>query len=220
MLTEILKDSTPFNLLPGLAESRFYLFDFTDENDELLKIDLNSKESFIHYIFRSIDKHNCTYGIGKYNEDRIIYRRSDLFTEEESRSIHLGIDIWAKAGTPVFSPLDGEIHSFADNYNHGDYGPTIILKHDINGFIFHTLYGHLSKDSLVELEKGTKIRGGNQIARLGTYEENVHWPPHLHFQVIIDMWNYTGDFPGVCKPSEKEKWLLNCPDPTPLLNFL
>jgi hypothetical protein len=37
--------------------------------------------------------------------------------------------------------------------------------------------------------------------------------------VIIDMEGRKGDYPGVCAPSEKEKYLNNCPDPELLLNL-
>jgi murein DD-endopeptidase MepM/ murein hydrolase activator NlpD len=195
----------------------YFTFDFTEENQELKKIDLNKEDSFSDYIFKSIKKNNAEYGVGKYGEDRVIYKRSDLFSDEESRSLHLGIDIWTEAGTPVYTPLDGVIHSFANNNKHGDYGPTIILKHTIEGISFHTLYGHLSKESLQSLKEGQLVTAGQQIATLGNYEENVHWPPHLHFQIVIDMQNYNGDYPGVCKPSEKEIWLSNCPDPNIIL---
>jgi peptidoglycan LD-endopeptidase LytH len=50
--------------------------------------------------------------------------------------------------------------------------------------------------------------------------ENGNWPPHLHFQLIADMEGWKGDYPGVCKYSEREKWLGNCPDPDLVLDLL
>jgi hypothetical protein len=50
--------------------------------------------------------------------------------------------------------------------------------------------------------------------------ENGHWPPHLHFQLIIDMGKAKGDYPGVCKYSEREKYLDNCPDPGFILSMV
>ena len=63
-------------------------------------------------------------------------------TQVDERNIHLGVDIWAKEGTKVLAALDGEIHSFKNNTNHGDYGPCIILKHQLEESVFYTLYGH------------------------------------------------------------------------------
>lgn len=212
LLDSITKDFslvTPYHPL----RQRHIVFDLSENNHELSGIDLNDQKAFTDYIFNTLKSNDAEFGIGKYNEDRLIYKRSDLFSGAEPRSLHLGIDIWAPAGTPVIAPLDGTIHSFADNANHGDYGPTIILKHLTEDKAFHTLYGHLSKSSLSGLYEGKQIERGLDFAEFGTYEENVHWPPHLHFQVIIDMGDYFGDYPGVCKPSEKEQWLTNSPDP-------
>ncbi|MNE29341.1 hypothetical protein D3C80_1228170 [compost metagenome] len=111
------------------------------------------------------------------------------------------------------------VHSFKNNDNFGDYGPTIILKHEIEGFVFHSLYGHLSVESLNGLKEGMSVFGGQKIAELGDYTVNGGWPPHLHFQLIIDLEGNVGDYPGVCKLSEREKYLSNCPDPSLLLAF-
>ncbi|HNP17634.1 MAG TPA: peptidoglycan DD-metalloendopeptidase family protein [Fulvivirga sp.] len=206
---------TPFDL----SKEPYYIFDLTESNQELMAIDLNDEILFTDYIFKTMKKENAVVGIGKYNENRTIYKRSEVFGGEESRSLHLGIDIWAKAGTPVYAPLAGHIHSFANNNQHGDYGPTIILEHELGGIIFYSLYGHLSKISLNGITKGQKVTQGEQIALLGDYSENVHWPPHLHFQIISDIGDYIGDFPGVAKPSEAAHWLERCPDPNLILRM-
>jgi murein DD-endopeptidase MepM/ murein hydrolase activator NlpD len=213
-LENILKSTNFDNVTPfDLNSDPFFVFDFTDNNQDLSEIDLNDQESFNTYIFESIKKEGANFGIGRYNENRVIYKRSDLFSDEESRSLHLGVDIWSEAGTPVFAPFDAIVHSFANNDNHGDYGPTIILEHFTRGLKWYSLYGHLSRESIDGLTVGETIKKGKKFASFGTYVENVHWPPHLHFQIIKDMMHYRGDFPGVCKPSEKVKWLANSPDP-------
>lgn len=198
---------------------KIHVFDFSEENKDLLYLDMNNKEVFENYINNQISTHAADIGLGKYAENRILYRRFGLFEDEESRSFHLGIDLWKEAESPIFCPLDSEVHSFADNSNLGDYGPTIVLKHQIKDQEFCTLYGHLSKDSLTGLEIGKPIKEGQEFARLGSWEVNVNWPPHLHFQIIKEMAEWKGDYPGVCKLSEKESWMDNCPDPNLLLRF-
>ena len=100
----------------------------------------------------------------------------------------------------------------------GDYGPTIILEHTpVAGLKFHTLYGHLDRDSLKGLKPGTAFMAGEKIAQLGTRRENGGWSPHLHFQIILDIGSAKGDYPGVAKRSEQDKWLAICPDPAKLL---
>ena len=136
------------------------------------------------------------------------------------RRLHLGIDIWGRPYTPVMSPCDAVIHSFAFNDDFGDYGATIILSHNLDGITFHTLYGHLSLNSIKNLREGGNVRSGDVIAEFGIPMENGQWPPHLHFQVIDDMGDWKGDYPGVCKYSEREFYLDNCPDPDLILGMM
>jgi peptidoglycan LD-endopeptidase LytH len=140
-------------------------------------------------------------------------------TEEEPRRLHLGIDIWGAAGTKVMAPLDGVVHSFAFNNNDSDYGATLVLTHNLAGNGFHTLYGHLSLNSLKNLHEGKNILRGEVIGEFGMRFENGNWPPHLHFQLIRDMQGWKGDYPGVCKYSQRRQWLENCPDPDLLLQM-
>jgi peptidoglycan LD-endopeptidase LytH len=139
--------------------------------------------------------------------------------EQEPRRFHLGVDIWGPVGTKVMAPLDGVLHSFAFNNNDSDYGATLILTHNLEGCGFHTLYGHLSLNSLKNLYEGMTITRGEVIAEFGMRFENGNWPPHLHFQVITDMEGWKGDYPGVCRFSERQQWLDNCPDPNLILQM-
>ena len=61
---------------------------------------------------------------------------------------------------------------------------------------------------------------GETIGHFGAANENGNWPPHLHFQIILNMGNYNGDYPGVCKRSEREEYLQNCPDPDIILQLM
>jgi len=201
------------------ATDKLLAFDFTIANEELTDDVLGSTDLFSVWVNQKLLNHNARYGIGGYDEHRIIYSRSAHFdTEEEPRRLHLGVDIWAPAGTRIYNFHDAKVQSFANNNNFGDYGATIILAYEIDGFKFNALYGHLSLASLNGLEEGRFIPGGEPFAELGKQEENGYWPPHLHFQIIKDMQGLKGDYPGVCKFSEREKYLANCPDPNLILN--
>lgn len=198
------------------------LIDFTEANDDLSEQLLANTDAFTQYIQTTIK--GSTYGIGGYNEHRTIYSRSSVFDakgrETEPRRLHLGIDIWGKVATPVFAPLGGVIHSYGFNDKSGDYGATIILMHQLYGEKFHTLYGHLSIADLSNLEEGKYISRGEILGHFGEPFENGNWPPHLHFQIIKDMWENRGDFPGVCRYSERKKYLDNSPDPDLILQML
>jgi len=167
-----LTGNAPVRVVPfDLQEEPLVILDLSDENESLLKIDISDPAAFSRYIEEVLEEAGALVGIGKYNEDRTIYRHSTLFDgdtagrtsadgsnssasrnfsnpsssrgtlissnhehasgDQSVRSLHLGIDIWIKAGTEVFPAFPGTVHSFQDNVGGGDYGPTIILEHDL-----------------------------------------------------------------------------------------
>ncbi|MEP7110418.1 MAG: peptidoglycan DD-metalloendopeptidase family protein [Ferruginibacter sp.] len=217
------------------SEEKLFHFDFSSTNKELTLADITNTQIFSQYINKKLEIEHAKFGIGGYNEDRVLYKRSSLFEPSESsgsfifgggwdgaspRSIHLGIDVWGPEGTEVFAPVGGMVHSFAFNDNFGDYGATIILKHQLDTIVFHTLYGHVSLEDIAQLHQGKYFSRGELIAHFGKPAENGCWPPHLHFQVIGDMNLKEGDYPGVCAISERKKFTLNCPDPDLILNMM
>lgn len=195
------------------------LFDFTEENRELEGIDPADTEEFTRYVFGTLEKAGSRIGIGGYGEDRTIYRHSGLFSQGKVRSVHLGVDLWVEAGTPVLAAYCGRVHSFQINEGVGDYGPTIILEHELEGLRFYTLYGHLSGDSLENKSEGDRVDAEARIAAVGESRENGNWPPHLHFEVIEDLRGRKGDFPGVCAREDREEFLRICPDPDLVLKL-
>lgn len=176
-------------------------------------------------LFGEMERSGATLGLGRYDEPRLIYAvpafRPAGRPLAEGRTVHLGIDLFAEAGRPVLAPLDGVVHSFADNARPFDYGPTIILEHRLDGLSepIYTLYGHLSRASLSGLAPGRPVRRGEPFAAVGPCPENGGWPPHLHFQVILDLLDRSGDYPGVCAASEREVWTSLCPDPNLILGL-
>ncbi|GAA3972340.1 peptidoglycan DD-metalloendopeptidase family protein [Mucilaginibacter dorajii] len=199
---------------------RLCALDFTAANTELTTAIIADNQQFTQWVGDKLKANNCRYGIGGYLEHRTIYAVSAHFdTEDEPRRLHLGVDIWGADGTPIYSPFDGVVHSFQDNNNPGDYGPCIILQHNLNGLTLYSLYGHLSRKSLDGLAVGQSIKKNEQIATLGDNTENGQWPPHLHFQLMFDIEGKFGDYPGVCKHSEMEKYKRNVPDPGLVLGF-
>ena len=199
---------------------RLFPLDFTGANTELTTDIIADTQKFTDWVSEKLKAHNCRYGIGGYMEHRTIYAVSAHFdTEDEPRRLHLGVDIWGPEGALIYTPFDGKVHSFQDNDNLGDYGPCIILEHDLNGLTLYSLYGHLSRKSLVGLTVGKPVKKDEQIASLGDNTENGQWPPHLHFQLMFDMEGKFGDYPGVCKYSEMEKYRKNVPDAGLVLRF-
>ncbi|MFK7833532.1 MAG: peptidoglycan DD-metalloendopeptidase family protein [Winogradskyella sp.] len=207
---------------PSILKEDYLALDLSLHNSELEKVNVSSSHDLERFIFTYLKTRNAKVAYGGYLEPRGIYRRSTHFNEqnpETERNIHLGMDLWIEADTAIFAPLDGTIHSFRNNTNYGDYGPTIILKHNIDNLEFYTLYGHLSLDAIKNLKVGVAVTQGTQMATLGTAEVNGDYPPHLHFQIIKDIQNYKGDYPGVCNRLDLEFYKTNCPDPNLLLHL-
>ena len=204
-----------------IKNSKYVTLDLSEDNKALQNIEMSSAYKLGLYIDNYIKNHDALVAYGGYNEIRTIYKRSSYFNlnSDSERNIHIGIDLWCNAETPVYAPLDATVHSFKNNINHGDYGPTIILKHQINTKVFYTLYGHLSLDSIENLKVNQVFKPGEQIGTLGNAEVNGDYPPHLHFQIIKDLQSFEGDYPGVCNKNELDFYLKNCPDPNLLLKL-
>jgi len=169
-----------------IGADRFYHLDLTAGNMELAAATIADIAKCDRWVTGKLRDNNCRYGVGGYMENRTIYAGIPLFDNgvDEPRFLHLGVDLWAEAGTAVYSPLPGKVHSFKDNNNHGDYGPAIILEHNLGGLTLYTLYGHLSRKNLNGLSVGMPIHVNQKIGNFGDIEENGHWPPHLHFQLM------------------------------------
>ncbi|GAB4156638.1 MAG: hypothetical protein Tsb0033_07470 [Winogradskyella sp.] len=211
-----------------VSHNAYVPLDLSIHNKELEPVDVSSSKALETYIKNHLKINNAKVAFGGYLEHRAIYNRSDYFkmsqtersrSPKEERNIHLGLDLWIEAGTAIYAPLDGKIHSFKNNTNYGDYGPTIILEHSIEDKIFYTLYGHLSLESISNLKVGEEVKQGDKIATLGTAEVNGDYAPHLHFQIIKDIQNYEGDYPGVSNQQNIEFYKTNCPNPNLLLKL-
>ncbi len=198
-------------------------FNLSKSNTTLSSSTYNDISLFSNYINIQLQNSSAKFGIGGYLELRELYKRSDLFSSSQStnepRNLHLGIDIWGKTNTSIFAFTNSTVHSFADNNQMGDYGATIILQHQIESFNFYTLYGHLSLKDIQHLKIGQQIKKGAYFAHFGEPEENGYWPPHLHFQIILNIKDNFGDYPGVCAVAEKEKYATNCPNPNLILQL-
>jgi 4-aminobutyrate aminotransferase-like enzyme/Ser/Thr protein kinase RdoA (MazF antagonist) len=178
----------------------------------------NAEPLLTRRVFGLMDEAGVRVSIGRYDEPRLLYTAPEFALGgraiDEHRTIHIGLDLFMPAGTPVYAPLDGVLHVCHDNDALLDYGPMIVLRHTTDaGLEFFTLYGHLSRESLKAHYPGRVIRAGDQIATLGAPEVNVGWTPHLHLQVITDLLGLGTDFPGVARPSQRRVWTALCPDP-------
>lgn len=100
--------------------------------------------------------------------------RLDPFTG--AKSFHSGIDLSAKAGTPIRAAKAGKVSMVGYDGVSGYY---VKLKHDDG---YDTFYCHMLKQSSVKT--GQKIRRGQIIGLVGSTGRSTG--PHLHFMMWKD----------------------------------
>ena len=91
------------------------------------------------------------------------------------RTMHSGIDIATKTGTPIKAPADG-IVSYSDRK--GAFGKVLVIDH---GYGYTTFYGHCS--ALLK-EVGDKVKRGDVVAKVGNTGTSTG--PHLHYEVRVN----------------------------------
>jgi peptidoglycan LD-endopeptidase LytH len=157
------------------------------------------------------------YSVGRYDEVRAQVYSAPLFGGE--RTLHVGVDLGAPAGTPVFAFKEGRVYAQGALPARGDYGHALITQHEWRGAPLWALYGHLSASSVGRLEVGQEVARGAPLGWLGAPEENGGWAPHLHFQ-LSRLPPRGHDMPGAVSPHEREEALWRFPDPRLVLGAL
>ncbi|HEY6359294.1 MAG TPA: phosphotransferase, partial [Vicinamibacterales bacterium] len=187
--------------------------------------DDNAAEPLAHRVAAAMRRAGAALGAGGYDEARVIYRADAFATGalcDERRTIHIGLDLTLPAGSPLYAPLDGTVHGFDDAAARLDYGPVIVLRHEVDGderLMFYTLYGHLDRRSLDGLHQGKRFKAGERFAAVGAPPDNGDWWPHVHVQVITDLLDVPCNFNGVAPASQRRAWLSLSPDPNLLLGI-
>ncbi|GBD98742.1 murein DD-endopeptidase MepM [bacterium BMS3Abin07] len=92
-----------------------------------------------------------------------------------TREFHTGLDIMARAGSPVMTTADG-IVSYAGWS--GANGNLVVIEH---GFGYTTAYAHNKK---IIVKVGQKVKRGDVIAYEGSTGRSTG--PHSHYEVWID----------------------------------
>jgi len=145
-----------------------------------------SKNKFALYTNPEVKKEYKIIGAGitesiseKYFEDKFIlplagkistFYGTQRITNGKKGSFHKGIDIAAKAGTPVKAAASGKVVVSATFILHGN---TIVINH---GLGIATLYIHLQKRLKI---KGDFVKQGEVIGLVGS--SGVSTGPHLHY---------------------------------------
>jgi murein DD-endopeptidase MepM/ murein hydrolase activator NlpD len=91
--------------------------------------------------------------------------------------MHIGTDMVANSGTPVYAAADGVVVGAAPN---GGYGNWVRITH---GPKLTSVYGHLSRFA-PGLEPGTLVARGELIGFVGSTGRSTG--AHLHYEVLVD----------------------------------
>ena len=93
---------------------------------------------------------------------------------------HQGLDFDPVDGTAFNSVAAGEVVEVNDD---GYLGKWVVIRHDIDGLKFDSLYAHMIRDS-TGVEVGQKVAAGDYIGRVGN--TGVTSGAHLHLAIIVD----------------------------------
>ncbi|MBQ7309040.1 MAG: M23 family metallopeptidase [Clostridia bacterium] len=99
----------------------------------------------------------------------------------EDYRVHLGIDVEADAGTPVYAVADGTVTSVEF---HPMMGQTVIITH-AGGY--RSVYQNLQTKIPDAIKEGAAVKAGDEIGALGdTALIEISEAPHLHFELYKD----------------------------------
>lgn len=140
--------------------------------------------SFQREIFSLLEEAGASWGIGPYLENRggLLAQYPGMVSEK--RFFHAGLDIIVPPGLPLFAPLGGVVHATEVDGGTGNYGGLVVIKHQIAGAIFYSLYGHLSTQ--FEVEPGEPLIAGQRFGTIGEDEDSGGWFTHTHLQILTE----------------------------------
>lgn len=169
-----------------MQEAEQVIADLKDEFEDVLKLDITIEELYTSDLenIKSIDMQ-----IAKANLDTKIVENCDSaingvvlskplkgiitsrYGTRDGRQ-HMGLDIAANEGTPIYACSKGKVEYVGNYYG---YGNLIIINHG-NGI--QTYYGHCSK---IYVSKGQEVTNNTIIGAVGSTGNSTG--PHLHLEI-------------------------------------
>ena len=178
-----------------------------------------TQEQLNEYIQSQLKKNNRSWAISNYLENRtemLSISRPDMVLE--NRTYNIGVNITAPLGSVLHSPLDAEVVQSYYEVGEGNYGGLVVLKHNINGCIFYSLYGHLNKNHLPKT--GITLKQGEVFEEVGNFDDNGHWFLNVHLQILTEeAYNSGWISKGYCKTENLPNINSYCPNPLFLLKI-
>lgn len=96
------------------------------------------------------------------------------------QAFHNGLDFVPGAGTPIYAVADGVVTKHNMDYS---FGNEVILKHNVNGLQFDSLYAHMQEDSS-PLNVGDVVKVGDFIGLVG--DTGSSYGAHLHLEIHVN----------------------------------
>ena len=129
-----------------------------------ITVNAMTDNGLVNAIKSIFNKENVTLNYGE---------RVHPITKEKMK--HSGVDLKGEKGDPVTVIADGEIIKAEFDATYGNY---IKVKHEINGEVTYSKYGHLSK---IDAKVGDFVNKEDKIGEVGA--TGMATGPHLHFEM-------------------------------------
>ena len=194
-----------------LSNHRNLIVPFGDASHPLVKASANMDVAACEKEWQRLcQAENAELGIGPWGEKRAVYA-GQMFQSKLIRDVrrtrHLGLDIFAEAGTPMLTPLAGRVVDVIVEREPLGYGCAVLIEHEPEpGIRFTSLWGHLSHATADRVAKGQRLAAGEEIGTLGDAKENGGWLPHLHLQLVAYATDDIVPIPGVGEEAYLDLW--------------
>jgi len=212
-------------LMPGLQQARTGYVDLRSADSPVARASATMDRAGAVAAYAALQQQaGFAIGVGDWMEQRCVYQSENYRStrlDGVMRDCHLGLDLFAPAGTVLTLPQAAEVVVAEVRDERLDYGGMLVLRHDPGQgdgrAAFYSIWGHLSHRTARRWRPGDAIAAGTQFAELGDFDENGWWLPHLHLQLCLLALPDFSEAPGVGELAFAEVWRDIFPDPTPLL---
>lgn len=165
------------------ADTELTKLNILNSNLDFLEEELNKTSTQLQDLYerfsaynRELDYTPTIYPLAQkgYYSSYFGYRRDPV--TGQIGSFHEGLDIAARAGTPIRATADGTV---VRARAYGTYGLMVEIKHGAYGY--RTRYAHNSR---ILVQEGQKVKKGDIIALVGSTGKSTG--PHLHYEVLFN----------------------------------
>jgi len=163
-------------------EGEPHLFDLSSKNPASGSYPTTDFDAFQRQVFAELEASGRSWGVARYLEERGLLLRAFPQMVEEGRVYHAGLDVVVPEGYALYAPVDAVVHFAGVDPGPGNYGGVVVLRHEVGGDVFYSLYGHLDLDH--QVAAGDRVARGEPFGKIGAGEASGGWFTHTHLQVL------------------------------------